>query len=82
MVEWDQVDQTISFIDPDDAARDSKGALCHLDGRREIWALLSVGPWEEILKTPLLWHFRFRGPDMERLVADGRQASGRSRMAC
>jgi len=29
-----------------------------------------VGPWEEILKNPLLWHFRFGGPDMERLVAD------------
>ena len=28
-----------------------------------------VGPWEEILKNPLLWHFRFGGPDMERLVA-------------
>jgi pimeloyl-ACP methyl ester carboxylesterase len=28
-----------------------------------------VGPWDEILKTPLLWHFRFGGPDMERLVA-------------
>jgi pimeloyl-ACP methyl ester carboxylesterase len=28
-----------------------------------------VGPWEEILKSPLLWHFRFGGPDMERLVA-------------
>jgi pimeloyl-ACP methyl ester carboxylesterase len=28
-----------------------------------------VGPWEEILKEPLLWHFRFGGPDMERLVA-------------
>lgn len=27
-----------------------------------------VGPWEEILKNPLLWHFRFYGPDMERLV--------------
>src|SRR5215813_3489530 len=27
-----------------------------------------VGPWEEILKHPLLWHFRFGGPDMERLV--------------
>jgi hypothetical protein len=26
-------------------------------------------PWEEILKNPLLWHFRFGGPDMERLVA-------------
>jgi pimeloyl-ACP methyl ester carboxylesterase len=27
-----------------------------------------VGPWEEILKNPLLWQFRFGGPDMERLV--------------
>jgi pimeloyl-ACP methyl ester carboxylesterase len=28
-----------------------------------------LGPWEEVLKNPLLWHFRFGGPDMERLVA-------------
>ena len=27
-----------------------------------------VGPWDDILKSPLLWHFRFGGPDMERLV--------------
>lgn len=26
-----------------------------------------VGPWED-LKTPLLWHFNFGGPDAERLV--------------
>ena len=31
--------------------------------------LPGVGPWNEILKNPLLWHFRFGGPDMERLVA-------------
>jgi pimeloyl-ACP methyl ester carboxylesterase len=31
-----------------------------------------VGPWEEILKSPMLWHFRFGGPDMERLV-EGRE---------
>lgn len=31
--------------------------------------LPGVGPWEEILKNPLLWHFRFGGKDMERLVA-------------
>src|SRR5271163_95392 len=30
--------------------------------------LPGVGPWEDILKSPLLWHFRFGGPDMERLV--------------
>ena len=28
-----------------------------------------IGPWEEVLRNPLLWHFRFGGPDMERLVA-------------
>lgn len=28
-----------------------------------------IGPWDELLKSPLLWHFRFGGPDMERLVA-------------
>jgi pimeloyl-ACP methyl ester carboxylesterase len=31
--------------------------------------LPGVGPWEEVLKSPFLWHFRFGGPDMERLVA-------------
>jgi hypothetical protein len=28
-----------------------------------------IGPWEDIVKNPLLWHFRFGGRDMERLVA-------------
>jgi pimeloyl-ACP methyl ester carboxylesterase len=28
-----------------------------------------VGPWEQIVQNPLLWHLRFGGPDMERLVA-------------
>lgn len=31
--------------------------------------LPGIGPWDEIVKTPFLWHFRFGGPDMERLVA-------------
>jgi pimeloyl-ACP methyl ester carboxylesterase len=30
--------------------------------------LPGIGPWDEILKNPLLWHFNFRGPDAERLV--------------
>jgi pimeloyl-ACP methyl ester carboxylesterase len=30
--------------------------------------LPGIGPWDEILKNPLLWHFNFRGPDVERLV--------------
>jgi pimeloyl-ACP methyl ester carboxylesterase len=30
--------------------------------------LPGIGPWEEILKSPLLWHFNFRGPDVDRLV--------------
>jgi pimeloyl-ACP methyl ester carboxylesterase len=37
------------------------------------WAVIDaplpgIGPWDEILKSPLLWHFNFRGPDMDRLV--------------
>lgn len=36
--------------------------------------LPGIGPWEEVLKSPLLWHFRFGGLDMERLV------SGRERI--
>jgi pimeloyl-ACP methyl ester carboxylesterase len=30
--------------------------------------LPGIGPWDEILRNPLLWHFNFRGPDVERLV--------------
>jgi pimeloyl-ACP methyl ester carboxylesterase len=37
------------------------------------WAIIDaplpgIGPWDEILKNPLLWHFNFRGPDVDRLV--------------
>src|SRR5690349_3667011 len=31
--------------------------------------LPGIGDWENIIKNPLLWHFNFRGPDAERLVA-------------
>jgi pimeloyl-ACP methyl ester carboxylesterase len=31
--------------------------------------LPGIGNWDEIKQSPLLWHFNFRGPDMERLVA-------------
>ena len=34
--------------------------------------LPGIGPWEQILRSPLLWHFNFRGPDAERLV-EGRE---------
>jgi pimeloyl-ACP methyl ester carboxylesterase len=30
--------------------------------------LPGIGPWDEIVRNPLLWHFNFRGPDVERLV--------------
>lgn len=30
--------------------------------------LPGIRPWEEILKSTLLWHFNFRGPDVDRLV--------------
>jgi len=38
------------------------------------WAVIDaplpgIGDWENIIRLPLLWHFNFRGPDMERLVA-------------
>ena len=28
-----------------------------------------IANWDEIKQSPLLWHFNFRGPDVERLVA-------------
>jgi len=31
--------------------------------------LPGIGNWDEIKQNPLLWHFNFRGPDEERLVA-------------
>jgi pimeloyl-ACP methyl ester carboxylesterase len=31
--------------------------------------LPGVGPWDQVAADPLMWHFRFGGPDMERLVA-------------
>jgi pimeloyl-ACP methyl ester carboxylesterase len=27
-----------------------------------------IGPWDDIVRSPLTWHFRFGGPDTERLV--------------
>jgi pimeloyl-ACP methyl ester carboxylesterase len=37
------------------------------------WAVIDaplpgIGDWDTIIRSPLLWHFNFRGPDMERLV--------------
>ena len=31
--------------------------------------LPGLGNWDAITRSPLLWHFNFRGPDVERLVA-------------
>ena len=31
--------------------------------------LPGIGDWDQIKQSPLLWHFNFRGPDEERLVA-------------
>jgi pimeloyl-ACP methyl ester carboxylesterase len=31
--------------------------------------LPGIGNWDSITRSPLLWHFNFRGPDVERLVA-------------
>jgi pimeloyl-ACP methyl ester carboxylesterase len=37
------------------------------------WAVIDaplpgIGDWDNIIRAPLLWHFNFRGPDVERLV--------------
>jgi len=32
-------------------------------------SLPGIGHWDDQLKSPKLWHFNFRGPDVERLVA-------------
>ena len=46
----------------------------HLQPRRfHGWAAIDapipgIGHWDSIILTPLLWHFNFRGPDVERLV--------------
>src|SRR3954464_15663126 len=31
--------------------------------------LPGIGNWDSIIRSPLLWHFNFRGPDVERLLA-------------
>jgi pimeloyl-ACP methyl ester carboxylesterase len=41
------------------------------------WAVIDaplpgIGNWDKILLSPMLWHFNFRGPDVERLV-EGRE---------
>jgi pimeloyl-ACP methyl ester carboxylesterase len=38
------------------------------------WAIIDaplpgIGHWDDVLKSPKVWHFNFRGPDVERLVA-------------
>ena len=30
--------------------------------------LPGIGDWDNIIRSPALWHFNFRGPDVERLV--------------
>lgn len=42
-------------------------------GRIIRWAAIDaplpgIGDWDNIIRTPFLWHFNFRGPDVERLV--------------
>ena len=37
------------------------------------WAVIDaplpgIGDWDNIIRAPFLWHFNFRGPDVERLV--------------
>ena len=44
-----------------------------LPGRVTRWVVIDaplpgIGNWDSIVRSPLLWHFNFRGPDVERLV--------------
>ena len=64
-----------------DARHRQHGRLClrrrisgtrHPAGSLMDAPLPGIGPWDEIIKSPLLWHFNFRGPDVERLV-EGRE---------
>jgi len=50
------------------------GLAAQFPGRVTKWVVIDaplpgIGPWDEIIKSPMLWHFNFRGPDVERLVA-------------
>jgi pimeloyl-ACP methyl ester carboxylesterase len=38
-------------------------------GRPRDAPLPGLGHWDDLLKNPTVWHFNFRGPDTERLVA-------------
>ena len=55
--------------------RSSEGCLrAQYPERATKWVVIDaplpgIGPWDEIIKSPMLWHFNFRGPDVERLVA-------------
>ena len=42
-------------------------------GRISRWAAIDaplpgIGDWNDMIRSPRLWHFNFRGPDVERLV--------------
>ena len=42
-------------------------------GRITRWVVIDaplpgIGDWDNIIRSPVLWHFNFRGPDVERLV--------------
>jgi pimeloyl-ACP methyl ester carboxylesterase len=48
--------------------------VAQFPARVKKWAVIDaplpgIGNWNEILLSPMLWHFNFRGPDEERLVA-------------
>lgn len=47
--------------------------VAQFPARISRWAVIDapipgIGDWDNIIRSPLLWHFNFRGPDMERLV--------------
>lgn len=51
-------------------------------GRVARWVVIDaplpgIGDWDNIIRSPMLWHFDFRGPDEERLVRRRQQGVAR-----
>jgi pimeloyl-ACP methyl ester carboxylesterase len=65
--------QTADLVTHDIANMVGYALAAQYPDRITKWAVIDaplpgIGPWDEILKSPLLWHFNFHGPDVDRLV--------------
>lgn len=65
--------ETIALITHDIGNMVGYAFAAQFPARVTCWVVIDaplpgIGPWEEIIRSPALWHFNFRGPDVERLV--------------